>query len=217
MGKHTLPETVNATAPMIPEFEAARLLEHYQKEQERLTLKFKKDLEKLTSGQSLTPNNPEGTPGGDSSSSSLSSEDSSSSHETDGADNSSEDERSKIPLPPPADPDKPTAAADLAKRAKLGVRTNKISKLKAKKSKAKSKNEQGKENNRSVDKKQDTNGVKPNLYTSLGRFLPPGSVIGMKSNGTVINGEDADGEKKERVRASKMEFKRLDELYVLQS
>lgn len=212
MGKQTLPGVVNATATMIPE--AARLMERYQKEQERLALKFRRELEKLTPGQSLPPDDPQGTPGGGSStSSSSSSEDSNSSHETDRADNSSDDEDSKIPLPPPADPDKPAAAAALAKRAKLGLRTTEASKLKAKKSKAKSGTEQGKENNKNVDKKQETNGIKPSSYASLMRFLPPGTVIGVKPDGTVVNGEGTDGEKKERIRASKMEFKRLDELY----
>lgn len=212
MGKQTLPETVNATTKMIPE--ASRLIKYYQKEQDRLTLEFKQALKNLTSGESLTPNDLEAPGGDDSSSSSSSSEDSSSSsHGTDRADNSSEDEHSKIPLPPPADPDKPAAAADLAKRVKLGVRTNNVSKLKVKKSQAKSK-EQGKENDRNVDQKQETTGIKPTMYTDLRRFRPPDSEMGMKSDGTVVNGESADGEKKERVRASKMEFKRLDELYV---
>lgn len=235
MGK-TLPGAVNATVKMIPE--AARLMERYQKEQERLALKFRRELEKLTPGQSLPPDDPQGTPGGDSSINSSFSEASNSSHETDGADNSSddedsktplpppadpdgednssEDEDSKIPLPPPADPDKPAAAAAQAKRTKLGLRTTEASKLKAKNSKAESKPEQGKEINRNVDKKQETNGIKPNSYSGLGRFLPPGYVIGVKPGGTV-NGEGVDSEKKERIRASKMEFKRLDELYVFQS
>lgn len=215
MGKQTLPKTVNATAKMIPK--ASRLIKHYQKEHDRLTLEFKQALKTLTSGESLTPNNLE-APGGDDSSSSSSSEDSSSNHGTDEADNSSEDEHSKIPLPPPADPDKPAAAADLAKRAKLGVQTNNVSKLKVKKSRAKFE-EQGKENNIHVDQKQETIGIKPPMYTDYTdptRFLPPGYEIGMKSDGTVVNGESANGEKKERVRASKMEFKRLDELYVFQ-
>ncbi|KAI5840555.1 hypothetical protein DFP73DRAFT_482409 [Morchella snyderi] len=37
--------------------------------------------------------------------------------------------------------------------------------------------------------------------------------MGMKSDGSMINGDAADNEKKARVRASKMEFKRLDEVY----
>lgn len=206
MGKQTLSGPVNATVTMIPE--AARLMERYQKEQERLALKFRRELEKLTPG----------TPGGDSSTSSSSSEDSNRSHETDEVDNSSDDEDSKIPLPPPADPDKPAAAAALAKRAKLGLRTTETSKLKAKNLKAESKTEQGKENNKNVDKKQETNGIKPSSYSDPMRFLPPGStVMGVKLDGTVVNGEGADGEKKERIRASKMEFKRLDELYAFQS
>lgn len=231
MGK-TLPGAVNATVKMIPE--AARLMERYQKEQERLALKFRRELEKLTPGQSLPPDDPQGTPGGDSSINSSFSEDS---HETDGADNSSddedsktpllppagpdgednssEDEDSKIPLPPPADPDKPATAAAPAKHTKLGLRAIEASKLKAKNSKAESKTEQGKENNRNVDKKQETNGIKPNSYSDPGRFLPPGYAIGIKPDGTV-NGEGVDSEKKERIRASKMEFKRLDELYVFQ-
>lgn len=222
MGKQPLLGTVNATAKMIPE--ASRLIKYYQKEHDRLTLEFKQALKNLTSGESLTPNDLEAPGGDDSSSSSSCSEDSSSSHGTDGADNSSEDEHlkipsedehSKIPLPPPADPDKPAAAADLAKRAKLGVRTNNVSKLKVKKPQAKSM-EQGKESNINVDREQETTGIKTTQYTGLMRFLPPGSEIGMKYDGTVVNGESADGEKKERVRASKMEFKRLDELYVFQ-
>lgn len=211
MGKQTLPETANATATMIPEA-ARRLMERYRKEHERINLEFKRGFEKLTPEQSLPPDDPRGIAGEDSSTGTSSSEDSSSSHETDGADNSSEDEDSKIPLPPPADPDKPATTTALAKRAKPRVRANEASKLNAKKSKAKSKKEQGKENNKNVDKKQETNGINPSSYAGFMRFLPPGSIIGMKPDGTVVNGEGTDGEKKERTRASKIEFKRLDEL-----
>lgn len=191
----------------------AQLIERYKKKQEKLasklTLEFERDLKKLAAQQSLH-NVIEGI-ATEEDSSIASSEDS---NETE-ANDSSEDEDSKVPLPPPADPDKSHIAGALPKRERPGVGTN--GKLKSKKSKSRPKDKWGKENKKSLDKKQETNGTKPSINAGLTRPLPSGSVMGMKLNGTVINGDGVDSEKKERIRASKTEFKRLDELYVFKS
>lgn len=204
-------ETANATNPMQPEI--AQLMDRYKKIREDIALKFEQELKELVAGQPLSRDNPEETAAGEDLGTCSSSSDSNS-DETDEAEDSSDDEDSKIPLPSPANPDKPATAASLAKREKLGMRSE-ASKLKSKKSKSKpkskskskSKKKRGKESKKNMDKKQEANGMSPSTYTSMMRFLPPG----------VTNGTSPDSEKKERIRASKMEFKRLDELYVSRS
>lgn len=215
MGKQPLPETstVNATPEMTPE--AARIFEVFQKKQDSLTREFRRELAKLAK-QPLPPDDQEEATAGvqDSSSNSSSSEDRSSSNDDDnddemnGAVSSSEDEDPNVPLPPPADPDKPSARAKLQK---LEVQA-----LKAKKPKPKSKKGRGKGNKKNADKKsKEINGVGHSPYPpGFIRFPPAGAIMGMKADGTMVNGEGVNGEKKERVRASKNEFKRLDELYV---
>ncbi|KAH0611205.1 uncharacterized protein H6S33_011632 [Morchella sextelata] len=212
----------SATA-MTPE--ATQLFALYQEKQDNLAMEFKRALANLT-GTSL-PSEPRKEivrDVQDSSSNLSDSEDCSNNDETDGhGDSSSSDE--DPPLPPAADPSNPLSPSELARLAKGGRRSrkNESSNLNAKK--------RSKSTNGVAKKKLEINGIttngvkngangvanllpnRGNLNSYSGPPLSPGSVMGMKSDGSMVNGDVADNEKKARVRASKMEFKRLDEVY----
>jgi hypothetical protein len=225
--KAPLTETMASATAMTPE--ATQLFALYQEKQDNLAMEFRRALANLT-GTSL-PSEPRKEivrDVQDSSSNLSDSEDCSNNDETDGhGDSSSSDE--DPPLPPAADPSNPLSPSELARLAKGGRRSrkNESSNLNAKK--------RSKSTNGVAKKKLEINGIttngvkngangvanllpnRGNLNSYSGPPLSPGSVMGMKSDGSMVNGDVADNEKKARVRASKMEFKRLDEVYVFNS